>query len=96
MHATRAWDVSSVTAGTFLGRLVLATAILAAPFIAWLYRAEAGLVVMGLALVAGSFLLAGALDSVPEQMQRWLRLGIGVNVALAAACVALALWLLLS
>lgn len=82
-------------AGSFLGRLVLAAAILAAPFIAWLYRAEAGLVMMALALGAGSLLLAGALDSAPGQMRRWLRLGIGINVALAAACVALALWLLL-
>jgi hypothetical protein len=84
-----------MTAETFLGRLFLATAILAAPFIAWLYRAEAGLVVMALALGAGSFLLAGALDSAPARMHRWLRLGIGVNSALAAACMALALWLLL-
>ena len=84
-----------MTSGPFWGRLVLASAILAAPFIAWLYRAEAGLVVMALALSAGSFLLADALDATPGQVRRWLRLGIGVNVTLATACVALAIWLLL-
>ena len=84
--------------GAVLGRLrgaLLATAILAAPFIAWLFRAEAGLVVMAIALGAGSFLLADALGATPEQVHRWLRLGIGLNLALAAACIALAIWLLL-
>ena len=75
--------------------MVLTAAILAAPFIAWLYRAEAGLVVMALALGAGSFVLAGALDASPGHMRRWMRLGIGVNLTLAAACLALATWLLL-
>jgi uncharacterized metal-binding protein len=84
-----------VTSGQLLGRVVLSTAILAAPFIAWLFRAEAGFVVMALALGAGSFLLADALDAVPEEIHRWLRLAIGVNVTLAAACVALSIWLLL-
>ena len=78
-----------------LGRLVLATAILAAPFIAWLFSAEAALIVMALALGAGSYLLAGALDGAPRHVQRWLRLGIGANMVLAAACGALAIWLLL-
>jgi hypothetical protein len=73
----------------------LTAAILAAPFIAWLFRTEAGLIVMATALSAGSFLLADALDATPGQVQRWLRLGIGVNLALAAACVALAVWLVL-
>jgi len=70
-------------------------AILAAPFIAWLFRAEAGLFLMALALAAGSFVLADALDATPEPGHRWLRLGIGVNLALAAACVAVAVGLLL-
>jgi hypothetical protein len=81
-----------------LGRLraaLLAAAILAAPFLAWLFRTEAGLIVMAVALTAGSFLLADALESTPGQFHRWLRLGIGVNLALAAACVALAVWLFL-
>lgn len=84
-----------MTRGPFWGRLALTTAILAAPFIAWLFRAEAGLVVMALALSASSFLLADALDATPAQIHRWLRAGIGVNVTLAMACLALAIWLLL-
>ena len=87
--------MAHVRKGPFLRQLVLTTAILAAPFIAWLYRAEAGLVVMALALSAGSFVLAGALDASPGHMHRWIRLGIGVNLTLAAASVALAAWLLL-
>jgi len=68
----------------------LAVAIVAAPFIALLVRTEAGLVVMAVALSAGSFLLADALDVTHRPFRRWLRLGIGVNLALAAACIALA------
>jgi hypothetical protein len=86
-----------VSRGPFGGRLgaVLgSTAILAAPFIAWLFRAEAGLLVMALALGAGSFVLADALDATPGQIHRWLRLGIGLNLTLAAACLAIAIWLL--
>jgi len=81
-----------------MGRLrvaFLAAAILAAPFIALMFRTEAGLIVMAVALGAGSFLLADAFGATPGQLHRWLRLGIGVNLALAAACVALAVWLLL-
>jgi uncharacterized metal-binding protein len=84
-----------VTKEPFFGRLVMATAILTAPFIAWLYRAEAGLVMMALALCAGSYVLAGVLDATSGSIHRWLRLGIGVNLILAAACVALAIWLFL-
>ena len=87
--------VSRVSKGPFLRQLVLTAAILAAPFIAWVHRAEAGLVVMALALSAGSFVLAGALDTSPGHMRRWIRLGIGVNLTLAAVCLALATWLLL-
>ena len=70
-------------------------AILAAPFIAWLFGVEAALVVMALTLGAGTYLLAGALDATPEHIHGWLRLGIGANLVLAAACGALAIWLLL-
>jgi hypothetical protein len=86
---------SPVTKGTFFGRQALATAILAAPFIAWLFGAEAALVVMALTLAAGSYLLAGVLDAAPRHIHRWLRIGIGTNLVLAAACSALAIWLLL-
>ncbi|MCD6056604.1 MAG: hypothetical protein K0S99_798 [Thermomicrobiales bacterium] len=84
-----------MTKGAFFRRQVLATAILAAPFIAWLFGAEAALIVMALTLSAGSYLLAGALDATPRRIHRWLRLGIVVNLAFAAACGALAIWLLL-
>jgi hypothetical protein len=73
----------------------LAAAVLAAPFIALLFRTEAGLIVMAVALGAGSFLLADALQGTPQQVHRRLRLGITVNLALGAACMGLALWLLL-
>jgi hypothetical protein len=48
-----------------------------------------------MALSAGSFLLADALDTTHGQVHRWLRMGIVVNLALAAACVVLAVWSLL-
>ena len=60
-----------MTKAPFLGRQVLATAILAAPFIAWLFGAEAALIVMALTLSAGSYLLAGALDATPRHIHRW-------------------------
>ena len=88
------WTASPMTKRPY-PRQVLAAAILAAPFIAWLLGPEAALVVMALTLGAGSYLLAGALDGAPRHVQRWLRLGIGANVVLAAACGALAIWLLL-
>jgi hypothetical protein len=50
---------------------------------------------MAVALSAGSLLLADALGATPGQFHRWLRLGISVNLALAAGCIALAVWLLL-
>ena len=73
--------------------LMMAMAILVAPFIAMLIRVEAGLIVMALALGVGSLLLREVLDTVPVRTHRWLRLGMLVNVALAAACVGLAVWL---
>jgi uncharacterized metal-binding protein len=87
-----------VSKGSNVERLrvgLLGAAILAAPFIALLFRTEAGLVIMAVALSAGSFLLADALRMTHGQFHRWLRLGIGVNLALAAACIALAVLLLL-
>ena len=74
--------------------IILAIAILAAPFIATLILVEAGLIVMAFALGAGAFLLSGAIDVVPVRVRLWLRLGIVVNVTLAVACFILAAWLL--
>jgi hypothetical protein len=73
--------------------IIMALAMLVAPFIAMLIRVEAGLIVMALALGAGSLLLREVLDAVPVRIHRWLRLGILVNVALASACVGLAVWM---
>lgn len=84
-----------MTKRPYFGRHVFAAAILAAPFIAWLFGAEAALIVMALTLSAGSYLLAGALDATPGHMHRWLRLGIAANLVLAGACGVLAIWLLL-
>ena len=82
-----------MTKRPLLGRQLLATAILAAPFIAWLFGGEAALVVMALTLCAGSYLLAGVFDAAPSHIRRWLRLGIGANVMLAVTCLGLAIWL---
>ncbi len=76
------------------GSIIMAMAILIAPFIAMLIRVEAGLIVMALALGAGSFLLREALGAAPAHIRRWLHVGMLVNVTLAAACVVLAAWLL--
>jgi hypothetical protein len=84
-----------MTKGSEFRRQILTAAILAAPFIAWLFGTEAALVVMALALGAGSYLLAGAIDATPGHIHGWLRFGIGANLVLAAACGVLAIWLLL-
>jgi hypothetical protein len=72
-----------------------AGAIFLAPFIALLYRAEAGLVVMALALGATSLLLHGMLDSAPPPTRRWLRLLVVVNILIAMVCLVAAGWLVL-
>jgi hypothetical protein len=83
--------------GPFSGRVgitVLAAAVIAAPFIALVYSAEAGLAVMAAALAATTVLLREALALVETPAQRWLRLAMAVNLSLAAACVALLIWLI--
>lgn len=70
-----------------------AGAIFLAPFIALLYRAEAGLIVMAFALGATSLLLHGMLDGAPLRTRRWLRLLVAVNVLMATACLLAAGWL---
>ena len=77
------------------GARMAAGAIFVAPFIALLYRAEAGLVVMALALGAVSLLLQDAIGTAPRHAQSRLRLVLGFNVLLAVACSVLAGWLLL-
>ena len=90
-------DAGCMNGGPYKGRttaFVMAMAVLIAPFIAMLIRIEAGLIVMALALGAGALLLRDVLGAVPVRVHQWLRLGMVVNVALAAACVGLAVWLL--
>lgn len=76
-----------------LGAWLAGGAILAAPFFALLYRAEAGLVVMAIALGATSLLLREAMDVAPEHARPRLLLVLGFNVVLIVACVSLAVWL---
>jgi hypothetical protein len=76
------------------GAWLAAAAIFLAPFIALLYRTEAGLTVMAIALGATSLLLRGALDAVPPDTRRWLRLIVVFNVVLLLACLLAAGWLI--
>ena len=78
-----------------LGARLAAGSIFVAPFVALLYRAEAGLVVMALALCAVSVLLHDAIDAAPALAKRRLRLLLGFDILLVTACLALAGWLLL-
>jgi hypothetical protein len=84
-----------VAASGRIGALGRAAAIVVAPFIALLVRAEAGLVVMAIALGATSMLLRDVLPATPLRTRRWLRLVIAISVALAVVCVALAAWLVI-
>ena len=76
-----------------LGVRLAAGAIFVAPFIALLYRAEAGLIVMALALGATSVLLHDALGAVSPRARPRLRLVLAFNVLSIVACVALVVWL---
>lgn len=78
-----------------MGARLAAAAIFVAPFIALFYRAEAGLVVMAIALGAVSLVLHGAVAAVPEHAHRRLWAVLGFNIVLAGACLALAAWLLI-
>lgn len=78
-----------------LVRAGLAAAMFLAPFLAFLYRVEAGLGLMAVALGATSFLLWEALGDVPARVRPRLRVLIGVNLTLALVCLGAAAWLLL-
>ncbi len=75
------------------GRILAAGAIVIAPFIAFLFRVEAGLLMMAVALGATSFLLHDAVDAVPPRNRRWIRLILAFNLLLALVCGVVALWL---
>lgn len=79
-----------------LGAIALSAAVVAAPFIALLYNIVAGLIVMAAALAATTYLLAEAVSAAPGHTRRWLRLTVAINLALAAACVAAAVWIVAS
>ena len=74
---------------------VLSLAIFVAPFIALIIRAEAGLVVMAVALAATTIILHEAAPTFPPPTRRWARVATVVNSGLALACLALVTWLLL-
>jgi hypothetical protein len=79
--------------GRRFGAAVLSAAIFLAPFLALIFSAEAGLAMMAAALGATTWLLAEAISAVPDRARPWIRLAIAVNLALAIACLALAIWL---
>jgi hypothetical protein len=81
------------TAGR-LGAIVCSAALFVAPFIALAYSPELGLFVMAAALLATAYLLREALHAVGTGSQRLLRIAIGVDVAVAVACVVVLMWLL--
>jgi hypothetical protein len=73
---------------------VLAGSMLVAPFLALLYRAEAGLAAMVAALLATAFLLREVYASTSGNKRQWVRLAIAVDLSLAITCVGLILLLL--
>jgi hypothetical protein len=80
-------------AGRF-GAIVCSAALFLAPFIALIYSPELGLFVMAAALLATAYLLREALHAVGPGSRRWLRVAIGVDVAVAIVCVVVLIWLL--
>jgi hypothetical protein len=81
--------VSGRTAPGGIATAILAGAMIVAPFVALLFRAEAGLAVMAAALIATAFLLREVLAVTAPGARRWVRAAIGVDLALAAICLAL-------
>ena len=89
--------LSRVPGRTAPGRMAtafLAGAMIIAPFVALLFRAEAGLAVMATALFATAYLLREVLAATAPGARRWVRAAIGVDLALAAICLALAIALI--
>lgn len=73
--------------------VLLAAAIFLAPLLALLLRVEAGLLAMAVALTATALLLRDAAPDAPRQLHQPLRLLVGVNLALAVACLVALAWL---
>jgi hypothetical protein len=72
--------------------IVLAAALMAAPFLALLYSPAAGLGVMAIALGASVSLLLEVRDAAPVRVRRRLGFVVGLDVVLALACAAAAVW----
>ena len=81
-------------AGRF-GAIVCSAALFLAPFIALIYSPELGLFVMTAALLATAYLLREALHVVGPGSRRWLRVAIGLDVAVAFTCIAVLIRLLM-
>lgn len=74
-------------AGSRIGGCVLAGAIAAAPFLALLYGATAGLAVAALALLATAFLAAEAARAVGGSVRGRLVAAAAINGLLALVCL---------
>lgn len=74
-------------------RALLALAILAAPALALLYSVPAGLAVLGIGLFILAHVLASARAYLEPQALRPITALVWSNVALGAACLAAAVWL---
>lgn len=72
--------------------IIVSVALMAAPFLALLYSPAAGLTMMAMALGAAVFLLLEVREAAPLRLQRPLRLVVGIDVALSAACALAAIW----
>jgi hypothetical protein len=77
-----------------LVRALLALAILAAPVLALLYSAPAGLAVLAIGLFILAHVLYGARALLEPQALRPITALVCLNVALGVACMAAAVWLL--
>ena len=67
--------------------VMLALAILVAPFLGLLIDAKVGLGLMAVALSATAFLVREAIVGAPERARRSLRRVVALNAALAIACI---------
>jgi hypothetical protein len=76
--------------------IILGVALMAAPFLALLYSPAAGLGMMAIALGASVALLLEVRDAAPARVRRQLGFVVGLDVVLALACAAAAVWWLSS
>ncbi len=72
----------------------LTVAIFISPFLALLFNPVAGLGLMAVALIATALLLREVAAGAHQSVRNRLRLLVGINLALAVACVAAAAWII--